>query len=112
MLVTVMPDARSSLKRPPKKLLQNFDLDKIDRDDTIRAYLERGYSLAICCKDCPRLIEWTPPDLEQRFGERLDLRIRDLAARLTCAGEVGCGSRNVAVYPHLYDWPWDWPPRA
>ena len=63
-----MPEARSSLKRPPKKHLQHFDLAKIDRGDTIRTYLERGYSLAICCKDCPRLVEWTPPELEKRYG--------------------------------------------
>lgn len=104
-----MPEFRSSLKRPLKKHLDHFSLDKIDRDDTIRAYLERGYSLAICCKDCARLVEWTPPELEKRFGERLDLRIRDLAARLTCAGEGGCGLHNIAVFPHLYDWPWTWP---
>lgn len=103
-----MTDTPSTLKRPPAKLLQHFRLSQVG-DDTIQTYLERGFSLAICCKDCPRLIEWTPLELEQRFGDRLGLRIADLAARLTCTGEAGCGSHDVAVFPHAYDLPWTWP---
>jgi hypothetical protein len=101
----------STLKRPPAKMVQNFHLGQVG-DDTIGSYLAAGFSLAICCKDCPRLIEWTPPELERLFGQRLDLRIADLAARFTCAGEGGCGSHDIAVFPHLYDGAWTWPRSA
>lgn len=92
-------------------MVQSFHLGQVE-DDTIGSYLAEGYSLAICRKDCPRLIEWTPPELERRFGHLLDLRIADVAARLTCAGEGGCGSRDIAVFPHFYDGAWTWPPAA
>ena len=98
----------STLKRPSAALLARFRIEQIG-DDSIRTYLERGYSLAICCRDCPRLTEWTPQDLQARFGTRLDLPIADLATRLTCTGEGGCGSHDIAVFPHLYDGQWCWP---
>jgi hypothetical protein len=104
-------DNRSTLKRPSEKLLRRFDADQIG-DDTIRTFLTKGFSLAICCRDCPRLSEWTPPQLLERFGSRLDLRIADLAKRLACTGEGGCGSHDIAVFPHLYDLPWSWSPPA
>jgi len=99
----------STLKRPTARLLQRFRIADIG-EDTVRTFLERGFSLAICCRDCPRLIEWTPPELERRFGNRLGLRIADLAERFTCAGDGGCGSHDIAVFPHLYDQPWTWAP--
>jgi len=102
-----MPEVRSTLKRPPKKALDRFNIAQVG-DDTIRTFLENSFSLAICCRDCPRLIEWTPPELERRFGDKLALRIATLAERLTCAGEEGCGSHDIAVFPHLYDTPWTW----
>jgi hypothetical protein len=101
----------STLRRPPPNSLQRFSLEQIG-DDTVRTYLTKGFSLAICCRDCPRLIEWTPPELEARFGSKADLRIVDLAARLSCTGEGGCGSKDIAVFPHLYDGPWRWSPSA
>lgn len=104
-------DTRSTLKRPPAKLLRRFDAGRIG-DDTLQTFLAKGFSLAICCRACPRLIEWTPPQLLERFGSRLELRIADLAARLVCTGKDGCGSRDVAVFPHLYDLPWTWSPPA
>jgi hypothetical protein len=76
----------------------------------VRTYLARGYSLAICCKDCPRIIEWTPTVLERRFGETLGLGIVDIARRLKCTGAEGCGSGRIAVFPHLYDGRWSWSP--
>lgn len=100
---------QSTLQRPPAKWLRMFDVGQVG-DDTVRTFLTNGWSLAICCRDCPRLIEWTPPELLERFGSRPDLRIADLAPRLTCAGEGGCGSHSIAVFPHLYDQPWSWPP--
>lgn len=108
-----MPDLapHSTLKRPPAKLLRRFDAGQIG-DDTVRTFLMKGFSLAICCRDCPRLIEWTPPELAERFASKLDLRIADLAARLTCTGEGGCASHDIAVFPHLYDLAWRWSPPA
>lgn len=97
----------SSLKRPPEKAVQRFHVGQVG-EDTVRTFLTRGYSLGICCKACPRMVEWTPPELARRFGDRLDLRIADLAPRLSCAGEGGCGSREIAVFPHLYDGEWAW----
>jgi len=102
---------RTELVRPPEKALQAFRPEQAG-DDTVRTYLAKGFSLAICCKDCPRLVEWTPPDLERRFAGRLGLRIADLAARLTCSGEGGCGSTRVAAFPHLYEGAWSWAPPA
>jgi hypothetical protein len=97
----------STLERPAERLLKTFKISQVG-NDTIRTYLQRGFSLAICCRDCPRVIEWTPPELERRFGARLDLRIADLAERLSCSGPGGCGKKDVAVFPHLYDLPWRW----
>lgn len=99
----------STLKRPAEKLLRNFRIGQTG-DDTIGLFLEKGFSLAICCRDCPRMIEWTPPDLVARFGQRPNLRIADLAGRLACTGDAGCGSHDIAVFPHLYDGPWSWKP--
>jgi len=99
----------STLRRPPAAVLQRFHPDQAGTD-TVRDYLATGWSLAICCKACPRLVEWTPPELLERFGDRLGLRIADLASRLSCTGEGGCGSDDVAVFPHLYDGPWSWVP--
>jgi len=97
----------STLERPAERLLKTFNISQVG-NDTIRTYLRRGFSLAICCRDCPRMMEWTPPELERRFGDRLDLRIAELAERLSCSGEGGCGAQDVAVFPHLCDLPWRW----
>jgi hypothetical protein len=102
---------QSTLQRPDAKLISRFALWQV-RDRTIRNYLEKGFSLAICCRNCPRTIEWTPADLLQRFGSRLDLPLKDLVPRLSCTGEEGCGSHDIAVFPHLYDGAWTWPPQA
>lgn len=98
----------SQLKPPPRKALQAFHVGQIGAD-TVGTYLQKGWSLAICCKGCERLVEWTPPDLARRYGDRPALRIADVAERLTCSGEQGCGSREIAVFPHPYDGPWSWP---
>ncbi len=102
---------RSTLTRPPEKLLRRFEVRQIG-DDTVGTYLSRGFSLGICCLDCPRVIEWTPPELARLFGTRPGLRIADLVPRLSCTGEDGCGSHSVAVFPHLYDEEWSWPSKA
>lgn len=105
MTETVVP---STLKRPAEKLILRFDVWQV-KDRTIRSYLEKGFSLAICCKHCPRMIEWTPPQLFQKFDGKLDLQLADLVPRLSCSGDAGCGSKEVAVFPHLYDGAWRWP---
>jgi hypothetical protein len=95
----------SALKRPREKDLARFTTAAIG-GDTVGLYLAKGWSLAICCKACPRLVEWTPPELQRRFGDRPGLRIATIAERLACAGEGGCGSDEVAVFPHAYDGTW------
>lgn len=99
----------STLKPPPKAALTRFHAGQVGAD-TVGTYLARAWSLAICCKACARLGEWTPPELDRRFGERPDLRISALVERLACVGEGGCGGREVAVFPHLYDGVWPLPP--
>ena len=106
-----MPHVQWALKRPPENLIRRFHAGQVG-GDTIQTFLEKGFSLAICCQDCPRMIEWTPPELQRRFGDRLSLKIADLVPRLACTGDDGCGSRRVAVFPHLYDQPWSWPPQT
>ena len=49
------------------------------------------------------MVVWTPPELLDRFEGKTNLRIADIAARLSCSGEEGCGSRNIAVFPHLWE---------
>lgn len=100
--------AQTKLERPADRLVQKFDVWQV-KDRTIRGLLAKGFSLAICCKACPRMIEWTPPELLRRFETKLDLRLADLVPRLSCSGDEGCGSREVAVFPHLYDGRWSSP---
>ena len=100
-------DPRSTLERPSEKLVQKAKLGHIG-EDTVRTFLTNGYSLAICCKDCPPVVEWTPPQLLERFSSKLDVAIAQIAERLSCSGEAGCGSHKIAVFPHLYDLPWTW----
>jgi hypothetical protein len=92
----------STLKPPPKKALLAFHVGQVGTD-TIDTYLKAGWSLAICCKACERLVEWTPTDLAARFATPARVPIADLAPRLRCVGEGGCGSDEIAVFPHLYD---------
>src|SRR5688500_2745210 len=99
----------STLKTPPKAALKAFHVGQVGTD-TVADYLAKGWSLAICCKACERLVEWTPPQLATRFATPPRLKIADLVPRLACKGEGGCGSDEVAVFPHLYDGVW--PPPA
>ena len=99
----------SDLKRPPEKMIRSFRADMVGTD-TVGDFLRAGHSLVICCKDCPHIIEWTPPELERRFGAMPQLRIADLVPRLCCAGERGCGAKDVAVFPQFYHGMWKWPP--
>lgn len=97
----------STLTPPPRKAVQAFHVGQVG-EDTVATYLRSGWSLAICCKACARLVEWTPPELAARFGDGATLRIALLVERLRCIGPTGCGSAEIAVFPHLYDGRWDW----
>ena len=101
------PPFGSTLKRPSARQLATYRADRIG-DDTVGTLLASGFSFALCCRSCSRLVEWTPPELEARFGDRPGLKVAAIAVRLTCAGEDVCGSTDVAVFPHLYDQPWSW----
>lgn len=68
--------SHSTSRRPAQKLLDKFDAKQVG-DDNVRSYLQKGFSLAICCVKCPRLIEWTPPELQEKFSGKLDVRIKD-----------------------------------
>jgi hypothetical protein len=105
------PPSKSTLRRPSAKEIASFRVSIVG-DDTVETFLKNGWSLAIFCKHCPRTIEWTPPGLLERFDDRLNLRITDLVPRLSCSGTEGCGSKSVAVGPHLYDGQWTWPLRC
>ncbi len=93
------------IERPPEKWIRAFRPGMVGRD-RIRDLLKDGFSLVICCKDCPRMVEWTPPELADRFAGKVDLPLIELIPRLTCAGESGCGSPEIAVFPNF--WPGDW----
>jgi hypothetical protein len=101
----------STMTVPEKKYLRAFRLSQV-WNDRVETYLQKGWSLGICCKACERLVEWTPPDLQARFGGEPDLRIAVIAQRLKCSGEGGCGSKDIAVFPHPYDEAWTWPPAS
>ena len=103
--------SHTTMERPDEELISRFALWQV-RDRTIRNYLEKGFSLGICCRNCPRTIEWTPPELLRRFATQLDLPLKVLVPRLSCTGEDGCGSHDIAVFPHLYDGSWAWPPET
>ena len=94
-----------SATRPAEQLIRSFRTAMVGAD-TVGAYLSAGHSLVICCKDCPRIIEWTPPELERRFAATPQLRLTSLVPRLSCTGDFGCGSKEVAVFPQLYDGAW------
>jgi hypothetical protein len=77
---------------------------------TVEDHLRNRRSLMIICKSCTRIVEWTPPELIRRFGAMLSLRLADLAPRLSCTGEGGCGCKDVALAQHFYRGDWTWPP--
>jgi hypothetical protein len=96
----------STLKRPtPAKFAKGLTGREM-YFDTIGLYLRNGWSLAVCCMDCPRITEWTPPMLAERFAGKLNVTIGDLVGRVACKGEGGCKSKNIALFPHPYDHAW------
>jgi hypothetical protein len=83
------------MTRPPQAWLDNFQLKHLGRD-TVGDYIAKRFSLCIYCVDCPRVIEWTPAELTNRFYQRPGLRIAELVPRLICT----CKSTRIAVGPH------------
>ncbi len=99
-----------TFKRPTAKQLRTWAAWQLE-DITFRYFLARGISLVLCCRDCPRCTEWTPPEMFERFKDKLDTPLKALVGRVACTGEGGCGSRNIALLPHPYDMDdWTWPP--
>ena len=94
-----------SAKRPAERLIRSFRTEMVGTD-TIGDYLTAGHWLVICCKDCPRIIEWMPLELKRRFGATPQLRLSSLVPRLACTCDLGCGSKEVAMFPELYDETW------
>lgn len=101
----------SQIERPSEKWIRAFKPSMVG-SDRIRDLLKDRFSLVICCKHCPRLIEWTPPELARRFGEKVDLKLADLVPRLACTGDEGCGSHEIAVFPNFWPGDWRWTPPA
>jgi hypothetical protein len=96
-------------KRPAEYLLRKWRGATPEmRKETISSYLEGGFSLCLCCLDCPRIVRWTPPELTERFAGKLDTTIADLVGRVACRGEGGCRSKNIALFPLDYPLPWKW----
>jgi hypothetical protein len=86
------------MDRPEAKYIRSFKIAHVGAH-TVGDYLDRGYGLLICCKECERTVSWSPQDLADKFGDKRGLRLADLVPRLSCAGSDGCGSRDVAVFP-------------
>ena len=64
----------STLERPDQHLIDRFDVWQV-RGRTIRRLVAKGFSLAICCKRCPRMIEWTPQDLLDKLNDCLKVAL-------------------------------------
>lgn len=99
----------TELKRPSQKMLNAFRIGMVGRD-TVRTLLENNFALVICCKHCPRMTEWTPPALAERYGEKVDIPLADLVPRLSCSGDEGCGTREIAIFPNFWPGAWRWTP--
>lgn len=97
MLATNIP---KTLKRPPDKYIRAFKPRMVE-GHTVGDLVGQGWSLGICCRHCPRVVEWTPPELESRFAGKLGLKLADLLPKLACSGPDGCGSLDVAIFPYV-----------
>lgn len=95
---TLPPGLPTTLKRPEEKAIRSFKPWMIGAD-TIGTLLDRGWSLGVCCRGCPRTIEMTPAALEEKFGAYRQLRLVDLLPKLECGTEKGCGSKDMVLFP-------------
>jgi len=95
---TLPPGLPTKLKRPAEKAIRSFKPWQIG-NDTIATLLDNGWSLGICCRNCPRTIEMRPEAIEEKFGDYRHLRLVDLLPKLTCGAEKGCGSTDMVLFP-------------
>ena len=95
---TLPPGLPTTLKRPEEKTIRSFKPWMIG-GDTIGTLLDNGWSLGICCRDCPRTIEMKPEAIEARFGAYRGLRLVDLLPKLSCGKPIGCGSTDMVLFP-------------
>ena len=95
---TLPPDQPTKLKRPEEKAIRSFKPWMVE-DHTIGTYLDRGWSLGICCRQCPRTIEMKPEAIEERFGAYRRLKVAALLPKLVCGEPKGCGSTDMVLFP-------------
>jgi hypothetical protein len=95
---TLPPGLPTQLKRPEEKTIRSFKPWMIG-DDTIATLLDNGWSMGICCRECPRTIEMKPEAIEEKFGGYRRLRLVDLLPKLTCGTDKGCGSTDMVLFP-------------
>jgi hypothetical protein len=95
---TLPPGLPTKLKRPEEKAIRSFKPWQIGAD-TIATLLDNGWSLGICCRNCPRTIEMKPEAIEEKFGAYRHLKLVDLLPKLTCGTEKGCGSTDLVLFP-------------
>ena len=95
---TLPPGLPTTLKRPEEKTIRSFR-PSMAGADTIGTFLDNGWSLGICCRNCPRTIEMKPEAIEARFGAYRGLRLVDLLPKLSCGKPIGCGSTDIVLFP-------------
>ena len=81
------PVRTSTLKRPAERLLRQATGDGGMSRDTMELYLRKGWWLALCCRDCPRIVEWPPPKLLEMFGDKLTIWTAAWPARAMTAAD-------------------------
>ncbi|WP_158912724.1 hypothetical protein [Caulobacter sp. S45] len=95
---TIPAGRPTQLKRRPEKEIRSFRPWMIGAD-TIGTLLDNGWSLGICCRDCPRTIEMKPEAIAERFGAYRHLKLIDLLPKLVCGEPAGCGSHDMVLFP-------------
>ncbi|HVY33892.1 MAG TPA: hypothetical protein VG960_05670 [Caulobacteraceae bacterium] len=95
---TLPPGQPTTLKRPEEKAIRSFRPWMIGQD-TIGTLLDNGWSLGVCCRDCPRCIEMKPEAIEAKFGAYRHLKLVDLLPKLECGTDKGCGSKDMVLFP-------------
>ena len=94
----VPPGRPTQLKRPEEKAILSFKAGMVG-SDTIGTLLDHGWSLGICCRNCPRTIEKKPEAIRERFGVYRRMKLADLLPKLSCGTEKGCGSTDMVLFP-------------
>jgi hypothetical protein len=95
---TLPPGLPTTLTRPEAKAIRSFRPWMVG-GDTIATLLDNGWSLGICCRNCPRTIDMKPEAIENRFAGHRDFKLVDLLPLLSCGEEKGCGSTDMVIFP-------------